>query len=87
MNLGSAFIIGFIIYLAVMFLVSYKNRMSSDGDTGDYVLGGRQISLIVNIFGVCAIGFFRAQVFQEQLILRFVMACLAFLPGVFRIVS
>lgn len=57
MNLGSAFIIGFIIYLAVMFLVSYKNRMSSDGDTGDYVLGGRQISLIVNIFGVCAIGF------------------------------
>ncbi len=57
MNLGVAFIIGFIIYLAVMFLVSYKNRMSTEGDTGDYVLGGRQISLIVNIFGVCAIGF------------------------------
>lgn len=57
MQLGTMFLIGFVIYLTVMLGVSlYAKRMGGD-DAGDYVLGGRQVSMLVNIFGVCAIGF------------------------------
>lgn len=57
MTLGTAFIIGFVIYLIVMVAVSLKAKSAAGNDAGDYVLGGRQISMLVNIFGVCAIGF------------------------------
>lgn len=57
MQLGTMFLIGFVIYLAVMLGVSLYAKRMGGNDAGDYVLGGRQVSMLVNIFGVCAIGF------------------------------
>ena len=56
MSQNGVFIIVFIVFIAFLIVSSLVAR-SWVKETDDYVLAGRQISTIMNIFGVIAIGF------------------------------
>lgn len=56
MGASSVFLIFFLVFAAILLYAGWITRRWVN-DSSDYILAGREVSLLINVFGVAAIGF------------------------------